>query len=99
MHYPTFTGIGTVNGNTGTVNTGIIDTRSSVSKKRKFPEIHESDSTESNATESNATNALEDIEDVDGNNIINDEQVVSCITFLFFFLYFALIYIIIWPFC
>ncbi|CAG8753575.1 9251_t:CDS:2, partial [Rhizophagus irregularis] len=65
------TWIGTVNSNTGTANTGIIDTRSSVSEKRKFPEINESDPTE--IEKSNATS--EDNEDVNGNNIINDEQV------------------------
>uniref|UniRef100_U9UNQ3 Uncharacterized protein n=1 Tax=Rhizophagus irregularis (strain DAOM 181602 / DAOM 197198 / MUCL 43194) TaxID=747089 RepID=U9UNQ3_RHIID len=46
-------------------------TRSSVSEKRKFPEINESDPTE--IEKSNATS--EDNEDVNGNNIINDEQV------------------------
>ncbi|CAG8751116.1 13781_t:CDS:2, partial [Acaulospora morrowiae] len=59
-----FTGIGTVNGNTGNVNVGIIDTISSVSKKRKFLEIDES----------NTTNT-KDINKVDVDNIINDEQV------------------------
>ncbi|CAB4473347.1 unnamed protein product [Rhizophagus irregularis] len=59
--------------NTGTANTGIIDTRSSVSEKRKFPEINESDPTE--IEKSNATS--EDNEDVNGDNIINDEQVMA----------------------
>ncbi|PKC12475.1 hypothetical protein RhiirA5_373058 [Rhizophagus irregularis] len=65
--------IGTVNSNTGIVNTGIIDTRSSVSEKRKFPEINKLDPTE--IEESNATS--EDNEDVNGDNIINDEQVLD----------------------
>ncbi|CAB5205529.1 unnamed protein product [Rhizophagus irregularis] len=65
--------IGTVNSNTGIVNTGIIDTRSSVSEKRKFPEINKLDPTE--IEESNATS--EDNEDVNGDNIINDEQVMA----------------------
>ncbi|PKY20508.1 hypothetical protein RhiirB3_433808 [Rhizophagus irregularis] len=68
---PRCIGIGTVNSNTGIVNTGIIDTRSSVSEKRKFPEINKLDPTE--IEESNATS--EDNEDVNGDNIINDEQV------------------------
>ncbi|PKC75035.1 hypothetical protein RhiirA1_436516 [Rhizophagus irregularis] len=49
------------------------DTRSSVSEKRKFPEINESDPTE--IEKSNATS--EDNEDVNGDNIINDEQVLD----------------------
>ncbi|GBC43172.2 hypothetical protein GLOIN_2v1882520 [Rhizophagus irregularis DAOM 181602=DAOM 197198] len=49
------------------------NTRSSVSEKRKFPEINESDPTE--IEKSNATS--EDNEDVNGNNIINDEQVMA----------------------
>ncbi|POG62947.1 hypothetical protein GLOIN_2v1882520 [Rhizophagus irregularis DAOM 181602=DAOM 197198] len=49
------------------------NTRSSVSEKRKFPEINESDPTE--IEKSNATS--EDNEDVNGNNIINDEQVLD----------------------